>query len=147
MSKIHEELPPDSLEQSLLVRKQKLEELISIKKQEIAHAPQGNLRISRNKGTTQYYLVTENQKLEARAGADELHTATNKHQTSIDKSQKGKEESKQKKYPINNGIYISKTKMEFIKSLAQNDYNIKVLAQLEGQLQGVNLALEKLKHT
>lgn len=55
-----EELPPEQYQTQLLVRKNQLEQLISQKQKEISQAPRGRLRVSTNKGTYQYYKITEN---------------------------------------------------------------------------------------
>ena len=55
-----EELPPEQYTEQLLVRKNQLEQLISQKQKEISMAPKGRLRVSTNKGTYQYYKITEN---------------------------------------------------------------------------------------
>lgn len=171
ISKIYEQLPPDSLEQELLIRKQKLEELIAIKKKVLKQAPDGKLRISKNKGTIQYYLVTESAKIkpedvtevlsetiksddvtksmsETIKSAD-LTESMSKTENKIEPQSTQKAESKiaQKKYPAKNGKYLSKSKMDYIKSLAQKDYNSKILPQLQEQLDAVNLALATLGKT
>ena len=55
-----EELPPEQYKNLLLVRKNQLEQLIIQKQKEISMAPKGRLRVSKNKGTYQYYKITEN---------------------------------------------------------------------------------------
>lgn len=55
-----EELPPKQYLNALLVRKNQLEQLISQKQKEISLAPKGRLRVSTNKGSSQYYKITEN---------------------------------------------------------------------------------------
>lgn len=55
-----EELPPEQYQNLLLVRKNQLEQLIIQKQKEISMAPKGRLRVSKNKGTYQYYKITEN---------------------------------------------------------------------------------------
>lgn len=55
-----EELPPEQYQNLLLVRKNQLEQLIAQKQKEISMAPKGRLRVSTNKGTYQYYKITEN---------------------------------------------------------------------------------------
>ena len=55
-----EELPPEQYTEQLLVRKNQLEQLISQKQKEISQAPKERLRVSTNKGTYQYYKITEN---------------------------------------------------------------------------------------
>lgn len=55
-----EELPPEQYQSLLLVRKNQLEQLITQKQKEISMAPKGRLRVSTNKGTYQYYKITEN---------------------------------------------------------------------------------------
>ena len=55
-----EELPPEQYQNLLLVRKNQLEQLITQKQKEISMAPRGRLRVSTNKGTYQYYKITEN---------------------------------------------------------------------------------------
>lgn len=59
MEKIFEELPPDLLRKQLLGRKQQLEALLENKKSDLGKAVAGKLRITSNKGTVQYYHVTE----------------------------------------------------------------------------------------
>lgn len=103
-----EQFPPDLLENELLCRKQKLEELIALKKKELQHAPEGRLRLSRKKCSIQYYLISEKQKERV------------------------------------NGKYIAKSKMDYIKALAQKEYNLKILPLLQEQLNAVNQALKKI---
>lgn len=59
MQKKIEELPPEQYIDALLVRKTQLEQLIQAKTKAMLTAPKARLRISTNKGTCQYYKVTE----------------------------------------------------------------------------------------
>lgn len=56
---IFEQFPPDSLMEELQQRKNKLEELISIKDRAIKQAPAGSLNIQKKGENIQYYKITE----------------------------------------------------------------------------------------
>lgn len=58
MSSTFEKLPPELLISALLDRKSQLDSVISNLQKEITAAPEGQLRLSTNKGTRQYYQVT-----------------------------------------------------------------------------------------
>lgn len=102
LEKIYEQLPPDSFEKELWIRKERLANLLRIKSKAVELAPEGKLRISYNKDTVQYYLVGGNS---------------------------GK-----------NGKYISKSKKDFIKALAQKEYNLKVMPVIKEQLEKLDKA-------
>lgn len=95
MAQFYEQLPPDEFESLLFIRISHLEQLLSIKNNALKKAPEGNLRITRCKGTAQYYHL-----------------------------QRGE----------TNGTYIPKGRMEFIKSLAQKDYNKRLLPVLTREI-------------
>lgn len=58
MNAVYEQFPPDELMNHLWQRKENLEHLLSLKEKAKLKEPDGKLRIITNKGTTQYYQIT-----------------------------------------------------------------------------------------
>lgn len=55
----YEKLPPENLVEELLKRKEEMELALKMVTAELRKAPEGRLRIARNKNTAQYYFVKE----------------------------------------------------------------------------------------
>lgn len=108
MTEIYEQIPPETILPGLILWQKQLLKLRNEKLLEKNKAPAGLLRIIKNKGSLQYYHVT-NYKLDK------------------------------------NGKYIAKKEKSLVCSLAQKEYNKKILRLLNNQIQKLEKCITALE--
>lgn len=117
MRKVAEQLPPDELYSQLQNKVRVLEKILAQKKKDLENAPEGSLRVTICNKNKQFYWVKK---------------TLAPQNASADAKKKSQ-----------NGVYISHSKMDFARQLAQKEYDADSIEAIETELTLIKNYLKK----
>lgn len=121
MRKVTEQLPPDELYSQLQNKAYVLEKILVQKKKDLENAPEGSLRVTICNKNKQFYWVKK---------------TLAPQNASADAKKKSQ-----------NGVYISHSKMDFARQLAQKEYDADSIEAIETELTLLKNYLKKSRFT